>query len=875
MRFLSFILLFVPQIAFAQAYTFVGDSYQLGGDCYAATANTAWQNGAIWYNDPINLNDAFHLQFTANFGSDPAGADGLVFVMQQVGNTALGTDGEGMGYSGFSPSLGVEFDTFQNFNLADIVSDHMAVLRQGNVNHNAANNIFGPIPIQASGNTVKDGENHIVDIYWNPQSNIFEVWFDCVQRIAISTDLLGETFLADPEVFWGFTAATGGFFNQHTICLDPNILGIPTSYETCAGEPVQFAVTEASLGSYTWEPTAYFDDPTSNNPVGTFEETTSISVSYTDLCGNEQVFPALVNVYEPEVSLGDDMELCSNETALLEPTGTFETLEWPDGSSDATFEVTEPGIYTVTALSGPCEVESSLQVIGLESPDLDWSTEASICEGEAFSIDFSDEPYNFLWSNGSTSPEQSFDEPGTYVVSATTGDCTESYSFDLTIVDLPVFDLGADLFLCEDNAATLTADLDDADLEWNTGSTEDAITVVESGQYWAEATTQGCSYSDTVNVSFGENPEIDWTSNAAICEGESYTVDLGNVPYAIEWFDGVSDTQRVFTESGTYSLELSTSECTSNYSLNLDVNPTPVFDLGTELALCEGETETLETGYSVASVSWSNGSVNSQLTVSQSGTYWADVILDGCFYSDTVSVSISEAPELDIIGEFEFCEGQLTTIQALSDSPVQWSSESSNEFYEVVSGGRYTAVATNEAGCQTEASVVVEEFPLPQIEYPDTALFCPEQTLRIVVTSSNDDHLTWEDGTNGPVFTAEAEGTYAVSLENHCGTVNKHIYIREEECIDHFYLPNAFTPDGDGLNDIFKPVATDLLSFSMRIYNRNGNLVFHSSDIDRGWNGSFLNNGYYCSPGVYAVKVVADFGENRILEKMSHVVLIR
>ena len=871
-----FILLFLfPGYLLAQGYTFVGDSYQLGGDCYAATANSAWQNGAIWYNDPIDLNDAFHLQFTANFGGDPEGADGMVFVMQQVGNAALGTDGEGMGFSGFSPSFGVEFDTFQNFNLADLEADHMAVLRQGNVNHNSPNNIFGPIPIQASGNTVKDGENHIVDIYWDPQSNLFEVWFDCVQRIGIYTDLLGETFQANSEVFWGFTAATGGFFNQHTICLDPNILGIPTSYETCVGEPVQFEATEASLGSYTWEPAEYFDDPTSTNPIGNFTETTSISVSYTDLCGNEQVFPSVVNVYEPEVSLGDDFALCANETAEIEPTGTFETLEWQDGSEGDTFTVSEPGEYTVTAISGPCEAESSIEITGLDAPEFDWESEVEICEGETYVVDLSNESYNLLWSNGSTDPIQEFDETGIYTLTATNGECTEDFTLDLTVNDLPVFDLGDDIFLCADNPTTLETGLTAADIEWNTGEADSAIDVNESGEYWAEAISNGCSYSDTVNVTFGENPNVEWTPEVAICEGETYLADLSGTPYTITWFDGSSETEREFSETGVYAVELSDGECTTNYELELVVNPTPIFDLGETLSLCDGNVINLETGFDEANVIWNNGSVANAIQISQAGTYWAELTLNGCSFSDTVVVNTSESPELDIIGEFEFCEGDAALIEAVSNSPIVWNTGSDNPILEVLSGGRYTAVATNEAGCDTEESVVVEEFPLPRITFPDSLFRCPDETLRIRVSSSNDGDLLWSDGTTGPVISADAAGTYTAELENECGLARKEIHVVDQECINHFYLPNAFTPDEDGINDIFKPISEAQESFSMRIYNRDGNLVFHSSDIDRGWNGSFMNNGYYCPAGVYAVKIIVDFGENEILEKINHVVLIR
>ncbi|MCK4407074.1 MAG: gliding motility-associated C-terminal domain-containing protein [Bacteroidales bacterium] len=91
------------------------------------------------------------------------------------------------------------------------------------------------------------------------------------------------------------------------------------------------------------------------------------------------------------------------------------------------------------------------------------------------------------------------------------------------------------------------------------------------------------------------------------------------------------------------------------------------------------------------------------------------------------------------------------------------------------------------------------------------------------------------------------------------------------------YVPNAFSPNGDSKNDIFKPVSKNVDKFKMYIYNRWGTLIYETNDPTNGWDGKF--NGSECQLGVYIWKIVYDNTdiEENITNKtlFGHVTLVR
>ena len=158
-----------------EQYSLQGDAISTGSNCYQLTDDLPNQIGAVWYDETINLEQPFQLQFKMNFGtnsgsgsSSTAGADGIMFVMQTDGPSALGLQGEGIGFAGFSPSLGIEFDTYWNQNLGDILDDHIGIMTNGSVNHNLETSLAGPVTATSESIDIETGENYAVEIVWDP-----------------------------------------------------------------------------------------------------------------------------------------------------------------------------------------------------------------------------------------------------------------------------------------------------------------------------------------------------------------------------------------------------------------------------------------------------------------------------------------------------------------------------------------------------------------------------------------------------------------------------------------------------------------------------------------------------------------------------------
>lgn len=190
-----------------------GDVAKLGNNCYQLTSDQNWSSGAIWYPSPVNLAEDFEMEVALFLGCKEEGADGIVFIFSP--QLKIGYAGEGMGFSGLYPSLGIEFDTYQNYHLGDPMEDHVAVMSNGRINH--INNLAGPITIK---NNLEDCKNHQVKVIWKAKQKELLVTLDGAAIIGLQKHIVADIFKGNPNVYWGFSAATGGKKNQHKICFE-------------------------------------------------------------------------------------------------------------------------------------------------------------------------------------------------------------------------------------------------------------------------------------------------------------------------------------------------------------------------------------------------------------------------------------------------------------------------------------------------------------------------------------------------------------------------------------------------------------------------------------------------------------------------------
>jgi gliding motility-associated-like protein len=237
--FLPLLGIFISKNSHSQ-YILNGSATQNNCNCYTLTTANYTLSGSVWNSNKISLNNSFDFHFNVYLGcQDFNGADGIVFILQPI-STSVGTTGEGMGFEGITPSVGISLDTWQNFNRNDPAYDHISIQLNGTVTHGT--DLAGPIPASATSDNIEDCAWHVFRIAWDASTKTLTTYFDGQFRLQTQYDLVKNVFNNDPMVYWGFSAATGGANNLQQFCtaLNPVFTTNLPNNSTCFGNPVIF-----------------------------------------------------------------------------------------------------------------------------------------------------------------------------------------------------------------------------------------------------------------------------------------------------------------------------------------------------------------------------------------------------------------------------------------------------------------------------------------------------------------------------------------------------------------------------------------------------------------------------------------------------------
>ena len=189
-----------------------GSATKLNEQCIRLVPDLPYDSGSAWYKRAIDLNAPFEMEVCLVLGcKDEEGADGIVFVFTPFART--GFWGEGMGFAGLRPSLGIEFDTYRNYHLADPEDDHISIMANGETHH--AYSLVKPIVVP----NLENCERHPLRINWNPETQLLEIYLDNQLRASYNYDLVKDIFRGNSGVYWGITSATGRLSNNHDICI--------------------------------------------------------------------------------------------------------------------------------------------------------------------------------------------------------------------------------------------------------------------------------------------------------------------------------------------------------------------------------------------------------------------------------------------------------------------------------------------------------------------------------------------------------------------------------------------------------------------------------------------------------------------------------
>ncbi|MDD4848267.1 MAG: gliding motility-associated C-terminal domain-containing protein [Bacteroidales bacterium] len=341
--------------------------------------------------------------------------------------------------------------------------------------------------------------------------------------------------------------------------------------------------------------------------------------------------------------------------------------------------------------------------------------------------------------------------------------------------------------------------------------------------------------------------------------------------------------------------------CTSTISQSIEILPTPVspdtiYVVNGSPKYCYQSVDSLTLaveGGSGASIQWFLESCGNnapiigmgnqiQVEAPKENTSFYARWMNSCGASDCIElqITVDSLPEMSVNGIFEICNNDSTMMTSANRTDCQyvWKDVETGVVLgnepEIVLAPDFTTwyrqIATNENQCVDSIDFVINVSEPPALELgEDLYMFACDSVELNAGDGIGFEHYLWQDNSIESTYWVKESGVYYVTVYNDGCSITDSVYV--ELCTDKLFIPNAFSPNGDGLNDYFRPKLSDMtLKAEMYIYSRNGGLIFQTERITEGWDGKDLN-GQECPNGTYAylIKYHVKVGVGRTMEKTA------
>ncbi len=617
----------------------------------------------------------------------------------------------------------------------------------------------------------------------------------------------------------------------------PYAAGIkPSSSTTCTGSPVIFTDTTDSCTPtklWWWN----FGDPASGpdntsdtsgsvhmyNSAGTY----TVTLISSDGCQRD-TSTATINVQNGfSFSVSGDTSICKGTSANIVATSSVPvTYSWSPsaglisttGSSHSANPSTTTTYSIMASNAGGCSLTSYFTV-QIDNEDVTLSGNYPLCTGDSTLLTVSGAA-SYTWSPSaglsSTTGSSVYAFPTSsapYNIYATSlKGCIDTIPFSINVVSKPVALASSGSAICFGNSVQLTAAgatnfywSPSAGLSSTTGSSVNATPT--GNTIYTVIVSYGGTCDDTTNVSITVNNAavISVNGNTSICIGSSTTLNaIGGNSYVWSPSIGLSGTAGPSitaspTSNSNYTVTGTDGNgCTNTYAFSVNVLQIPVANAGPDQTICRGATTTLN-GSGGGTYTWSSGVNTSTLNVGPTtNTVYTLTISNGsCTNTDVVNVIVNVGPTANAGPSATILSGNSAELAASGGGTYSWS--------------------------------------------PSTGLSC----------------VTCDDPEASPAATTIYYVT--VSDVNGCTSVDSLIVTVEDICIENLSIPNVFTPNGDGRNELFVLTGSDpcFKNYEIAIYNRWGNVVFQSTaPFTKFWDGT-TTAGDMAADGTYYYTLIA------------------
>ena len=657
---------------------------------------------------------------------------------------------------------------------------------------------------------------------------------------------IGATVTATPlnTTTYTITGTSNGCVGTGTITVNVNpfpVVGVnPAQATVCAGETTTFTANGAD--TYSWSPAAGLSATTGISVDATPLTTTTYTVTgTTNGCSADVTFDITVNA-SPTLVVSPAVDLCGGQSTTMTVSGA-DSYVWSPAtglssttatSVDATPPVTTT--YSVVGTALGCTATETIDITVTPYPIVSVSPDASsICLGDSkgFTASGAD---SYLWSpatglSGTTGATVTANPTvsTTYQVIGTVNGCNDTAWADLTVNPIPVTTVSPDITICSGESTPLVANgattyswTPTTGLSLATGANVSANPMLTTN-YTVTGTSLGCSSSASVTVTVNQTPTVSVTpTQFAFCDGESVGLTASgatsytwNPPLGLSTTTGGSVTANP-TSTTTYTVVGSTLGCEDDATATITVYPNPVVDFTVDepsgcVEHCVNFTNLSSIANGTNSYTWDFGNGETANGVNQS-----------ICYPDT---------------------GVFT---------IQLTATSNNQCVTTLIEPNYISV-----------------YPNPEADFSVEPTYASVLNPQFQFTDNSNGAVEWYwnfgDGNTAENLITTPQHTYSTNIDSASYTVLLEV-VNQYGCVDEtafdvyvtphisLYVPNAFSPNGNDRNEVFRAYGENIVEFEMWIFNRWGQEIFYSANMEEGWDGTFM--GAPVENDVYAYRIL-------------------
>jgi gliding motility-associated-like protein len=598
-----------------------------------------------------------------------------------------------------------------------------------------------------------------------------------------------------------------------------------------------------------------------------------------------------VSALTGQVSILSAPSACTGQTIHFSgssPDTTAMSWDFGNGSTgtgtSSTSVYSSAGTYTVILIGkGTCGNDTVKQTITISSaPTVTAVASGPVCKGAKASLAASGAT-NYSWSpstglsstSGSTVVFSGLSSSTYTVTGSNAPGCSNTALVNVTVRPAPFIKTSGMDTICQGTSTTLTAS-GATNYTWSPAGTlssssgASVVATPASGtQYTVMASDSfGCSSALNIFVDVLQKPLLTITGDTTVCKGNGVTLQASATTAGIySWSGGVTGSTSgvtVVPVSGTnYTVSFAAGNCTATPQvIHVNVYQIPVPVMPPDTSLCKGQTVSLSVGGGpYAAYTWSGtaSSTSSILTVTPDSTayYIIRVQQHGCFSSpDTIHVFVRPAAHITVSGDSLICKGEKAHLIAAggnnyiwSDSlhstgPSIWVSPAAATDYSVFAAGRCNADSVHHL-------VLVDSVPghaaFTWVNDPCNL------DVQFLNKSTGGFQFAWDFGDHSfssaiaPAHIYLHPGLYTVTLVinggHSCADSLQEVLDYSASVASEIYIPNSFTPNGDGLNEKLELYGDGACFYKeLEIYNRWGELVFQTNaPFSVFWDGSFKN----------------------------------